>query len=182
MRRRHSFGIILVGKTSLLKEGLAEILRSANFRILSSVSCTDDFPTSKAQPCQQLFLIVQTGENFSSAVEQVKLFRSHRPGGRIAIVADRYRLDELVSAFRAGVNGYFVDVMTSHILIKSLELVMMGEAVFPPHSCHSFSIPKATTCKRKPPEATTRGSSLRQKRRIAWHLGFRRGRNQFYAA
>jgi DNA-binding NarL/FixJ family response regulator len=132
MRRRYSFGIILVGKTGLLKEGLAEILRSANFRILSSVSCTDDFPTSKAQPCQQLFLIVHTGKNFCSVVEQVKLFKSRRPGGRIAIVADRYRLDELVSAFRAGVNGYFVDVMTSHILIKSLELVMMGEAVFPP--------------------------------------------------
>jgi len=79
-----------------------------------------------------LFLIVHTGEDFNSAVEQIGLFRSRRPGGRIAIVADRYRLDELVSAFRAGTNGYFVEVMTSHILIKSLELVMMGETVFPP--------------------------------------------------
>jgi two-component system nitrate/nitrite response regulator NarL len=47
-------------------------------------------------------------------------------------VSDRYRLDELALAFRAGVNGYFVDFITSHIFIKSLELVMMGETVFPP--------------------------------------------------
>jgi DNA-binding NarL/FixJ family response regulator len=132
MRRRYPFGIVLVGRTSLLKEGLAEILRSANFRILTSVSCADDLPTSKAQRRQQLFLIVHTGQNFNSAVEQVELFRSRRPDARIAIVADRYRLDELISAFRAGANGFFVDVMTSHILIKSLELVMMGETVFPP--------------------------------------------------
>ena len=132
MRRQYPFGTILAGKTSLLKEGLAEILRSANFRILTTISCADDLPASKVQPCQQLFLIVHTGDDFSSAVEQIGLFKSRRPGGRIAIVADRYRLDELVSAFRAGANGYFVEVMTSHILIKSLELVMMGETVFPP--------------------------------------------------
>jgi DNA-binding NarL/FixJ family response regulator len=132
MRRRYPFGTILAGKTSLLKEGLAEILRSANFRILTTVSRADDLPASKARPCQQLLLIVHTDEDFNFAVEQVELFRNRCPGGRIAIVADRYRSDELVSAFRAGVNGYFVDVTTSHILIKSLELVMMGETVFPP--------------------------------------------------
>jgi DNA-binding NarL/FixJ family response regulator len=132
MRRQQPFGTIIVGKASLLKEGLAEILRSANFRILTSISCLDDLPTGKAQPCQQLFLIVHTGEDFNSAVEQIELFRTRRPGGRIAIVTDRYRLEDSVSAFRAGANGYFVEVMTSHILIKSLELVMMGETVFPP--------------------------------------------------
>src|SRR5262249_48125539 len=131
MRPRYPFGTVLVGKTSLLKEGLAEILRSAKFRILTSVLSADDFPTSTAQLREQLFLIVHTGEDFNSA-EQVEVFRNRHPTARIAVVADRYRLDELVSAFRAGANGYFVDVMTSHILIKSLELVMMGETVFPP--------------------------------------------------
>jgi DNA-binding NarL/FixJ family response regulator len=131
MTRRSSFGTVLVGKTSLLKEGLAEILRSANFRILTSVSCAGDLPSSVAKSCQ-LVLIVHTGDDFDDAVGQVELFRSLRPAGRIAIVADRYRLDELASAFRAGANGYFVEVMTSHILIRSLELVMMGETVFPP--------------------------------------------------
>ncbi len=54
------------------------------------------------------------------------------PDGRVAVVADHYRLDELVSAFRAGANGYFVDVMTCDVFIRSLELVMMGETIFPP--------------------------------------------------
>src|SRR6266478_4826381 len=132
MRQRQSFAIILVGKSILLREGLARILRSANFRILASVSCADDLLPSKLQLHQPLFLVVHTGDDFDAAVEQIKQFRNQHPGGRIAIVADHYRLSELVSAFRAGANGYFVDVMTCDVFIKSIELVMMGETVFPP--------------------------------------------------
>jgi DNA-binding CsgD family transcriptional regulator len=33
---------------------------------------------------------------------------------------------------RAGANGYFVDVMTCDVFIKSIELVMMGETIYPP--------------------------------------------------
>src|ERR1700738_5361345 len=132
MRRRQSFAIILVGKSILLREGLAKILRSANFRILASVSCADDLLPSKLQSHQPLFLVVHTGDDFEAAVEQIELLRDQHPGGRIAIVADHYRLGDLVSAFRAGANGYFVDIMTCDVFIKSLELVMMGETIFPP--------------------------------------------------
>jgi DNA-binding NarL/FixJ family response regulator len=132
MPKRRSFTTILVGKCVLLREGLARILHSANFRILASVSCADDLLPSKLQLNQPLFLIVHTGDDFGVAVEQIELFRGRHPGGRIVIVADHHRLDELVSAFRAGANGYFVDVMTRDVFIKSIELVMMGGTVFPP--------------------------------------------------
>src|SRR5467141_4591449 len=132
MRRQQSFAIVLVGKSNLLREGLARILRSANFRILASVSCADDLLPSKLQLHEPLFLVVHTGDDFDAAVEKIELFRDQHPGGRIAVVADHYRLCELVSAFRAGANGYFVDVMACDVFIKSIELVMMGEIIFPP--------------------------------------------------
>jgi two-component system nitrate/nitrite response regulator NarL len=86
----------------------------------------------KLQLQQPLFLVVHTGDDFDVAIEQIELLREQYPGGRIAIVADHYRLGELVSAFRAGANGYFVDVITCDVFIKSMELVMMGETIFPP--------------------------------------------------
>jgi len=132
VRQRQSFAIILVGKSILLREGLAKILRSANFRILASVSCADDLLPSKLQLHRPLFLVIHTGDDCDAAAEQIKRFRNQHPGGRIAIVADHYRLSELVSAFRAGANGYFVDVMACDVFIKSIELLMMGETIFPP--------------------------------------------------
>jgi two-component system nitrate/nitrite response regulator NarL len=131
MKRRQSFATILIGKSVLLREGLARILRSANFRILASVSCADDLLPSKSQ-LQPLFLIVHTGDYFEAAVEQIELLRDRYPGGRIAIVADHYRLSELISAFRAGANGYMVNIMTCDVFIRSMELVMMGETILPP--------------------------------------------------
>jgi DNA-binding NarL/FixJ family response regulator len=132
MPRQQSFATILVGKSILLREGLAKILRSGNFRIVASVSCANDLLPSKPQLHEPLFLIAHTGDSFDAAIEQIGIIRDRHPTGRIAVVADRYRLGELVSALRAGANGYFVDVMTCDIFIKSIELVMMGETIYPP--------------------------------------------------
>ena len=132
MQRQRFFAVILIGKSILLREGLARILRAANFRILASVSCADDLRPSKPTPHPPLFLIVHTGDDFDAALEQIEHFRSRHPDGRIAIVANHYRLNELASAFRAGANGYFVNVITCDRFIKSVELVMMGETIFPP--------------------------------------------------
>jgi two-component system nitrate/nitrite response regulator NarL len=132
MKRRRDFAIILVGERGLLKEGIERILRSANFRIRASASPVDDLMASQIQADQLLFLIVDTGDDFDATVEQIECLRNHHPTARFAIVVTRYRLDDVVAAFRAGVNGYFVDVTSCEVFAKSMELVMMGEVVFPP--------------------------------------------------
>jgi DNA-binding NarL/FixJ family response regulator len=132
MSRRQSFAIILAGKNILIREGLARILRSANYRILASVSCADDLLPSKLKLKQPLFLVVHTGDDFDAAVGQIEFFRNQYSSGRIAIVAGHYRLGEMVAAFRAGANGYLADVITCDVFIKSIELVMTGQAIFPP--------------------------------------------------
>ncbi len=132
MPKQQSFATILVGKSILLREGLARILHSPNFRIVASVSCVDDLLPSQSQPERPLFLIAHTGDDFEAAIEQIETIKNRDPAARIAIVADRYRVAELVSALRAGANGYFVDVMTCDVFVKSIELVMMGETIYPP--------------------------------------------------
>jgi DNA-binding NarL/FixJ family response regulator len=131
MLRQSSCAVILVGKSILLREGFAKILRAANFRIVTSVSNADDLRPSKAKLYLPLYLIVHTGDDFDIALEQISLLRNRHPDARIAIVADHYRTNELTSAFRAGANGYFVNVITSDRFIRSVELVMMGETIFP---------------------------------------------------
>ncbi|QOZ54554.1 response regulator transcription factor [Bradyrhizobium sp. CCBAU 53338] len=139
MRRRTPFATVLVGQTSLLREGIARILREADFRVLTSVSSADEWIASNLQPEQVLFVVVHVGDDFGYAVEQIELFRSRHANCRIAIVTERYQQDDLVLAYNAGARGYFVDVTTCDVFIKSLELVMMGETIVPPASL-SFAL------------------------------------------
>ncbi|WP_407180072.1 LuxR C-terminal-related transcriptional regulator [Bradyrhizobium sp. STM 3562] len=132
MRRRQSFATILIGKSVLLREGLSKILRTENFRIQASVTCARDLIPIALRQHQPLFLIIHTGEDFDFTLEQIELVRQQYPNARIAIVADHYGLNELLSAFRAGAHGYFVDVATCDAFVKSIELVMLGQTIFPP--------------------------------------------------
>ncbi len=131
MRRHQSFGTILIGKSVLMREGIARILRSENFRVLASVACPDELAGAvRAQ--QLLFLIVHTGDDFDLAVTQIKLVKEQHPHGRVAVVADHYGSTEPTLAFKAGATGYLVSAMSCNAFIKSIELVMMGETMFPP--------------------------------------------------
>jgi DNA-binding NarL/FixJ family response regulator len=132
MQRQKSFATILVGKSVLIREGIARILHGSHFRTVASASCVEDLPSSHFQQRHLLFLIVHTGDDFDLLLEQIEFLRDKHPTGCIAIVADHCQLDELVSAFRAGAKGYFVDPMNCDVFIKSIELVMMGETIFPP--------------------------------------------------
>jgi two-component system nitrate/nitrite response regulator NarL len=138
MRRHESFGTILIGKSVLIREGIVRILRAKNFRILASVSCLDEL-TSSARSQQLLFLIVHTSDDFNLAIEQIELVRDQYSSGRIAVVADHYRQAEPDMAFQAGAAGYLVSAMSCDAFVKSIELVMMGETVFPPAFLSSSS-------------------------------------------
>src|SRR5258708_8848765 len=105
MRRRKSFATILIGKSILLREGLARILRSANFRILASVSRADDLLPSKLQPHQPLFLVVHTGDDFDAVVEQIELLRDQPPRGPLPLLADHHPPGQLVTHLRAAANA-----------------------------------------------------------------------------
>ncbi|MEH2533513.1 DNA-binding NarL/FixJ family response regulator [Bradyrhizobium sp. AZCC 1588] len=143
MRRRRSFATCIVGKSVLIREGIARILGAANFRTLASVSCADDLSPNKFQSHPSLVLIVHAGDDFESAVEQIEHSRERHPKARIAVVADHYRLEEMVAAFQAGASGYFIDVMTCDVFVKSIELVMMGETIFPPAFMSSILQPES---------------------------------------
>ncbi len=104
MRRRQSSRTVLIGKNVLIREGIARILHTANFRIPISASSPEELPSS-LQAEQLIFLIVRTGDDFGLAIEQIGYVKDRYPDAPIAIVSDNYRPVELASAFRAGASS-----------------------------------------------------------------------------
>ena len=132
MRRQQYYSAVFIGRDSLLSKGIAKVLASANFRVVATVSSTDDLIAGKLQAQKPLFIVVHNRDDFRIAADQIQHLRSNYPWARISVVSDRYQPNELILAFRAGANGFFADVMNCDTFIKSIELIMLGQTVFPP--------------------------------------------------
>jgi two-component system, NarL family, nitrate/nitrite response regulator NarL len=130
--RRRPFGIALIAASGLLREGLARILLAANFQIVASASCFADLVLSPSSERTPTVLVIHAGDQPGSTVEQIRAFKEHHAGGPVVVVGDRIEASEIVSAFRAGANAYFGNTCSCDALIKSLELLMLDEAVIIP--------------------------------------------------
>lgn len=127
-----SFAVVLVGSNALLREGLARILTTADFKVAASRACVDDHVVSLLTPDNGILLIIDVGDEFDAAIEQIAYFKRQCPAGRVVVLAHQHQFAEMMSAFRAGANAYFVKITTCEVFIKSIELVMLGETVLPP--------------------------------------------------
>jgi DNA-binding NarL/FixJ family response regulator len=130
--RQRSFATILVGKSALLREGITQILSAAaDFHIVASAACVNDSVLTSLPRQQSILLIIAAGDDLDSASGQFQLFKSRHPSARVAVLADHAQAVDMVSAFRAGANAFFIKVAHCDAFIKSLELVMLGETILP---------------------------------------------------
>ncbi len=126
------FGTVLVGSNVLLREGVARVLTTAEFKVVASRACVDDHVVGLLTQENATLLIIDVGDDFGAAIGQIEYFKKQCPAGRVVVLAHQHQFSEMVSAFRAGANAYFVQIATCEAFIKSLELVMLGENVLPP--------------------------------------------------
>lgn len=127
-----SFGTVLIGSNALVREGLTCVLTAAKFEVIASEPVIDHQMASLLAQGNDILLIIDIGDDFGAAIEQVEYFKRQCPAGRVAMLAHQHLFSEMAAAFRAGANAYFVKIATCEAFIKALELVMLGETVLPP--------------------------------------------------
>jgi two-component system nitrate/nitrite response regulator NarL len=132
--RRRACATVLVGQCSLLREGLSHILRAADsrFRIVASAASIYDLVLEPIEKDQPLLLIIDSDSDPRGMAKQIEAFKYQRPASRVAVLADRYDLPWVLSAFRAGANAYFLKAVSPDAFIKTLDLVMLGVTILPP--------------------------------------------------
>jgi two-component system nitrate/nitrite response regulator NarL len=130
--RAQPFVTVLLGPDPLVREGLMRILRRAGFRVAASIVCMDESVFISLPQSQALLFILDAGNHPGAAIEQIRRIKQEFATGHIAVLAAHNHQTEVVSAFRAGASCYLTRAMTSEVLIKSFELVMLGETILPP--------------------------------------------------
>jgi two-component system nitrate/nitrite response regulator NarL len=76
-------------------------------------------------------VIIEAKQNVSRLVEAVRQVRERAPEARIVVLADQFDLSFVRHGHEAGVDGFCLAATAPEVLIKSFELVMLGESVLP---------------------------------------------------
>jgi two-component system nitrate/nitrite response regulator NarL len=121
---------LLMCENALLRTGLKYILLGSCF----SVSDLDLHETSALASHSEetpVLYLVDASEASERTIEIVRQIKSKSPTARVAVIADQFELGFVRSGVSAGIDGFCLTAGGRDVLIKSLELVMLGEKMLP---------------------------------------------------
>lgn len=122
--------VVLVSRNTLAREGLQRILAEGDFEIQSLLDSRDillDKINTKASP--DLVIIDEPdSERLETALDTLRDFFDE---SRFVVLADTFEFEDVVDAFKNGIDGYIIKKVGCESLIHSLHLVAGGEKVMP---------------------------------------------------
>jgi two-component system nitrate/nitrite response regulator NarL len=121
---------ILVCRNSLISIGLKHLLDGTRFAVTGTAADESSVFTGDQSAVPTLF-IIDGSDLPSRIVEAAGSLKGRHPNARIAVIADRFDASFVKLARHAGVDGFCQSASEREVLIKSLELVMLGETVLP---------------------------------------------------
>ncbi|HZH11316.1 MAG TPA: response regulator transcription factor [Microvirga sp.] len=122
---------LLVESNTLLREGLRRILAETAYNPVSLASSFDEALGGWEAAGNPFLIILDGARDHEEACNQVRRLKEEYSSARVLMLVDRYDLKQIITAFQAGVDAYLVKSVSCEVLVKTLDLVMLGEVVFP---------------------------------------------------
>jgi len=119
---------ILIESNQLFRQGLKHLLADTRFAV------EVEFGTME-QALENTESAITTGLVITGHVGKepgdLNLLRDAYPGARIVVLASDLTVDTLRDAMNSGADGFLMKDVSPEALIQSLQLIMLGEKVFP---------------------------------------------------
>lgn len=124
---------VLIVPQTLLREGIASLLSDTPYKPVVSVAYCHKFVTHAAVADATILFIVSrdalTECDDDVSLSELHVLRRHHPESRVLVLSDTFNLTDAIAALCAGANGYLTNTLTSDALVKSLDLIVLGETV-----------------------------------------------------
>ena len=119
---------ILIESNQLFRQGLKHLLADTRFAVEVEFGTVEQAVAS-AESATASSLVI-TGHN-GKEPEDLNQLRDAYPDARIVVLAAELTVDTLRDAMNAGADGFLMKDVSPEALIQSLQLIMLGEKVFP---------------------------------------------------
>jgi two-component system nitrate/nitrite response regulator NarL len=115
----------------MLREGLRHILSSTRFRLHPENLTRGEITLDHTDHECPLLFILDANLYPSELAEGIWSLKQQYAQARIVVLSDSFNLEGMKAAFQSGADGYCLATTGCEALIKYLDLVMLGEVVFP---------------------------------------------------
>src|SRR5687768_8324841 len=116
----------LLHPNKLFREGMKRILSESPFMVVAEAAGMQDAVDLAGTP--DLILLDLAGEGEGAAL---RLLRERLPKARLVILTSELSTKRLTTALETGIDGYLMSDLSPEALTQSLNLVLLGEKVFP---------------------------------------------------
>lgn len=130
-RRMGQVDTVLVGSKTLMREGLKGLLAGSPIRITIEAQRLIDVLNALASGQNAELILFDVTEFRDEVADDVRELKSRFPKIKIVMLTDVLDGAQLAGSFAAGVDGYLMKEISCDALLQSLQLVMVGEKVFP---------------------------------------------------
>ncbi len=121
--------VLLIEKNSFLREGIKSLLEKYNYNVVDEVGHVNDIPSLSSD--NKYKLIIFGTHNDDGDASFVKSLNTRFFNSKIVVLADELDSRFIKDSFCAGADGFILQDISARAFIGSLDLIMMGEKVFP---------------------------------------------------
>jgi two-component system, NarL family, nitrate/nitrite response regulator NarL len=125
---KRSIPTVIIEPRTVLREGLASLLHGSNFKVTASVASVDELPDRSPGHARVVILglakaapdDLQLLDTLSHAPRDYKIVAIVEASGPSAQV-------DIAQVLRSGADGYISNIHSRDVLLKSLELTLLGQ-------------------------------------------------------
>jgi two-component system, NarL family, nitrate/nitrite response regulator NarL len=126
-----SIKTLLIEPNALLREGLRRILAETAYSPAAAAASLDEMGSAPGLDSSTIVLIIDASRDHDETCRQARMLKESNPSAKVVMLIEEYDLKQVVAAFQAGADAYLKKSISHEVLVKSLDLVMLGEAIFP---------------------------------------------------
>lgn len=122
---------VIVDRNPIFREGLVRILSDVGGMSCAGFRSLEEVGKAAVTNWTRALVLIDLGEDRNLVTHGIGYLRERFTECFVVVMSERYSAGHMLSSFRAGACGYLLKQTSCEALIKSLELVSLGEHVFP---------------------------------------------------
>ncbi len=123
--------VLLVGPNKLSRAGLRSLFDGSHFTVIGEVA--DVAAVGDAPQAIPDVALVEMPDETAAVLDVLERLEAVYPDTPAVVLHDTVSMATLAACLAAGASGFLTKDITPDALLRSLELVVLGETVFPTH-------------------------------------------------